>query len=154
MLTPHKYLIGCFQWPMIAVSFEYFVVWMRLIAVPYFPLLYNYIDVHPVRILVRIVPHHPVACRKRWLNGVPLRIWVRIDPPHPLCVVRGDWMERFFEWDRKTETPCHSRCGTIKIPPCLKALSAVHWRNLILQPFTGNDHSVSFFIGNYSVRRF
>jgi hypothetical protein len=26
----------------------------------------------------------------------------------------------------KTEVPCHSRCGTIKIPPCLKALSAEH----------------------------
>jgi hypothetical protein len=24
----------------------------------------------------------------------------------------------------KTEAPCHSRCGTIKIPPCSKALSA------------------------------
>jgi hypothetical protein len=26
----------------------------------------------------------------------------------------------------KTEVPCHSRCGTIKIPPCSKALSAEH----------------------------
>jgi hypothetical protein len=24
----------------------------------------------------------------------------------------------------KAEVPCHSRCGTIKIPPCSKALSA------------------------------
>jgi hypothetical protein len=26
----------------------------------------------------------------------------------------------------KPEIPCHSRCGTIKIPPCSKALSAEH----------------------------
>jgi hypothetical protein len=26
----------------------------------------------------------------------------------------------------KTEAPCRSRCGTIKIPPCSKALSAEH----------------------------
>jgi hypothetical protein len=26
----------------------------------------------------------------------------------------------------KTEVPCHSRCGKIKIPPCSKALSAEH----------------------------
>jgi hypothetical protein len=29
----------------------------------------------------------------------------------------------------KTEVPCHSRCGMIKIPPFSKAMSA----------FTGND---------------
>jgi hypothetical protein len=27
---------------------------------------------------------------------------------------------------RKTEVPCHSRCGAIKIPPCSKARSAEH----------------------------
>jgi hypothetical protein len=26
----------------------------------------------------------------------------------------------------KTVVPCHSSCGTIKIPPCSKALSAEH----------------------------
>jgi hypothetical protein len=26
----------------------------------------------------------------------------------------------------KTEVPCRSRCGMIKIPPCPKALSAEH----------------------------
>jgi hypothetical protein len=26
----------------------------------------------------------------------------------------------------KTEAPCHSRCGTINIPPCSTALSAKH----------------------------
>jgi hypothetical protein len=26
----------------------------------------------------------------------------------------------------KTEVPCHSRCGTIKIPSCSKARSAEH----------------------------
>jgi hypothetical protein len=46
----------------------------------------------------------------------------------PLCVVRGDWMGRGGPSDEtgKTEIPCHSRCGTIKIPPCSKALSAEH----------------------------
>jgi hypothetical protein len=46
---------------------------------------------------VRIGPPHPLACRKRRLNGAVLR---------------------------KTESLCHSRCGTIKIPPCSKALSS------------------------------
>jgi hypothetical protein len=36
-----------------------------------------------------------------------------------LRVVRGDWMERPFGW----EVPCHSRCDTIKIPPCSKTPS-------------------------------
>ena len=36
-------------------------------------------------------------------------------------------MGRSFGWDRKkTEVPCHSRCGTIKIPPCSKSLSTEH----------------------------
>jgi hypothetical protein len=30
----------------------------------------------------------------------------------------------------KTEVPCHSRFGTIKIPPCSKALSAEHRLNI------------------------
>jgi hypothetical protein len=54
----------------------------------------------PVRIRVRIGPPHPLACRKRRLN--------------PL------------DETGETEVPCHSRCGTIKIPPCSKALSAEH----------------------------
>jgi hypothetical protein len=32
-------------------------------------------------------------------------------------------MGRSFGWDRKNRVPCHSRCGTIKIPPCSTALS-------------------------------
>jgi hypothetical protein len=56
-----------------------------------------------VRIRVRIDPPHPLVCRKRRLNGAVLRM-------RP----------------EKTEVPCHSRCGTIKIPPCSKALSAEH----------------------------
>jgi hypothetical protein len=31
-----------------------------------------------------------------------------------------------FDETGKTEVPCHSRCGTRKIPPCSKALSAEH----------------------------
>jgi hypothetical protein len=40
-----------------------------------------------------------------------------------------------FQWGSpsdetgKTEAPCHWRCGTIKIPPCSKALSAEHRPN-------------------------
>jgi hypothetical protein len=44
-----------------------------------------------------------------------VRIRVRIDFPHLLRVVRGDQMGRSFGWN--------SRCGTIKIPSCSKALS-------------------------------
>jgi hypothetical protein len=55
----------------------------------------------PVRIQVRIDLPHPLVCRKRRLNGAVLQM-------RP----------------EKTEVPCHSRCGTIKIPPCSKALSA------------------------------
>jgi hypothetical protein len=56
-----------------------------------------------VRIRVRINPPHPLVCRKRRLNG-------------------GDPSEE----TGKTEVPCHSRCCTIKIPPCSKALSIEH----------------------------
>jgi hypothetical protein len=37
-------------------------------------------------------------------------------------------MSRSFRYLKttKAEVPCHSRCGTIKIPPCSKALSAEH----------------------------
>jgi hypothetical protein len=56
-----------------------------------------------------------------WNLNYHWRIQVRIDPPHPLCVVRGDWMGRSFGWDREK---WFRRCGTIKIPPCSKALSA------------------------------
>jgi hypothetical protein len=48
----------------------------------------------PVRIRVRIDPPHPVVCRKRRLNGGGLS-----------------------DETGKAEAPCHSRCGTIKIPP-------------------------------------
>jgi hypothetical protein len=48
----------------------------------------------------------------------PVRIQVKIDPPHPL----GGPLDE----TGKTKAPCHSRCGTIKIPPCSKAPSAKH----------------------------
>jgi hypothetical protein len=46
----------------------------------------------------------------------PLRIRVRIDPPHPL-VCRKRRLNGGGPSDEtgKTEVPCHSRCGTIKI---------------------------------------
>jgi hypothetical protein len=50
-------------------------------------------------------------------------IQVRIGPPH---------LPEATEWGGpsdetgKTEVPCHSRCGTIKILPCSRALRAEH----------------------------
>jgi hypothetical protein len=56
-----------------------------------------------VRIRVRIDSPHPFECRRRRLNGVVLRMR-----------------------QGKPENPCYSRSGTIKIPPCSKALSVMH----------------------------
>jgi hypothetical protein len=58
----------------------------------------NFLTRYPVKIRFRIYP--PLVCRKRRLN--------------PL------------DETGKTEVPCHSRCGTIKITPCSKAISAEH----------------------------
>jgi hypothetical protein len=57
----------------------------------------------PVKIRVRIDSPHPIVCRKRQLNG------------------GGPSDET-----GKTEVPCHSRCGTIKFPPCSKAMNIEH----------------------------
>jgi hypothetical protein len=38
----------------------------------------------------------------------------------------------------KNEAPCHNRCGTIKIPPCSKALSAEHRPKFCRTPFIYN----------------
>jgi hypothetical protein len=46
---------------------------------------------------------------------------------------------RSFGWDRIPEVPCRSGCGTIKVPPCSKALSAEH--RPIWSPVTGNGDS-------------
>jgi hypothetical protein len=43
-----------------------------------------------------------------------------------MCVVRGSWMGGSSDETRKIEVSSHSRCGTIKIPPCSKAMSAEH----------------------------
>jgi Fe-S-cluster containining protein len=51
----------------------------------------------------------------------PVRIQARIDLPRPLVC-----RKRPSDETGKTEAPCHSRCGTIKIPPCSRALSAKH----------------------------
>jgi hypothetical protein len=53
-----------------------------------------------------IDPPHPLVCCKRLLNGI-----VRRRRPEQI------------------EAPCHSRCCTIKTPPCSKALSAEHRPN-------------------------
>jgi hypothetical protein len=57
-----------------------------------------------------------------------VRIRVRIDPPHPLICRNLEATEWGGPSDEtgKTEAPCHSRCGTIKISPRSKALSAEH----------------------------
>jgi hypothetical protein len=54
-----------------------------------------------------------------------VRIRVRIGPLHPPCMPQEvtDWGGPLDEAG-KTEVPCHSISGTIKIPPCSKALSA------------------------------
>jgi hypothetical protein len=57
----------------------------------------------PMRLRVRIDSPHPFVCRKTRLNGTVLRMRLK-----------------------KTKVPCHSRCDTIKIPPCSKDLSAEH----------------------------
>jgi hypothetical protein len=56
-----------------------------------------------VRIRVKIGPPHPHACRRRRLIGAVVRMRTE-----------------------KNQVQCHSRCGTIKIPPSSKALSAKH----------------------------
>jgi hypothetical protein len=60
-------------------------------------------------------------------SRAPLRIQVRIGPPHPhACHMRRLNGGGPSDETVKTEVLCHSRCGTIKIPPCSKALSAEH----------------------------
>jgi hypothetical protein len=52
-------------------------------------------------------------------------VLVRIDPPHSLvCRKRRLSGDRPLDKTGKTEAPCHSRCGKIKIPYCSKALGA------------------------------
>jgi hypothetical protein len=67
------------------------------------PIETHSIKLSHVRIRVGIDPPHPFVCRKRRLNGRPV---LRMRPEKP--------------------RPRVSRCGTIKIPPCSKALSAEH----------------------------
>jgi hypothetical protein len=56
---------------------------------------------------------------------LPVRIRVRIDPPHPLvCRKMATKWGGPSDETGKTEAPYHSKCGTITIPPCSKALSA------------------------------
>jgi hypothetical protein len=58
------------------------------------------------------------------LNGlpIPVRIRVRIDRVSCKATKWGGPSDE----TRKTEAPCHSKCGTIKIPRRSKALSAEH----------------------------
>jgi hypothetical protein len=63
-------------------------------------------------------------CCKRRQNGDLIR--VRIEPQHPLLCWKANKCGSPSAGTEKNEVPCHSRCDTIKIPPCLKALSAEH----------------------------
>jgi hypothetical protein len=62
-------------------------------------------------------------------NNQPLSCMTREDPSNRSSASPCESWEA-IEWGSpsnetgKTETPCPSRCGTIKIPPCSKALSA------------------------------
>jgi hypothetical protein len=56
----------------------------------------------------------------------PVRIRVRIDPPHPRVSYEATEWGSPSDETGKTEALCHSKCGTIKIPPSSKALSAEH----------------------------
>jgi hypothetical protein len=70
-----------------------------------------------MRIRARIGPQHPLVCRKRRLNGAVLRM--RPKKLRPLY---------------------HSRCGTIKIPSCLKVLGPY----MYLLNFLGVNINVEF----------
>jgi hypothetical protein len=52
-------------------------------------------------------------------------------------------MGRPFEWDNNNRGLCHGRCGTIKSPPCSKAIKAEH------RPKLQDDFSIRMF-GCYS----
>jgi hypothetical protein len=83
-----------------------FIHYVKKAFVVLLRLLHRILDLranYPMRIRVRIGPPHPLACRKKRSNG------------------GGPSDET-----EKTEAPCHSRCGTIKIPPCSETLSAEH----------------------------
>jgi hypothetical protein len=65
------------------------------------------------------------------INGLhrikPVRSLVKKISATSLCVLHGatKWGGSLDETG-KTEVTCHCRCGTMKIPPCSKALSAEH----------------------------
>jgi hypothetical protein len=80
----------------------------------------------PVRIRIRIGPQHPLASRKRRLNGDLWGSGLEQVLHIFMCVVRGDWMGGPSDKTGKTKVPCHNRCGTMKIFPCLKTLSTEH----------------------------
>jgi hypothetical protein len=72
-----------------------------------------------------IIYSHEVLCNDSLFVSVPVRIRVRIDPSHPLVCCKRRLNGAVLRMETgKTEVPCHSRCSTIKIPPCSKALSA------------------------------
>jgi hypothetical protein len=68
-----------------------------------------------------------LICYSTSIHCHPVRIRVRIGSSASPCVSleATEWGGPSDETG-KTEVPCHSRCGTIKIPPCSKALSAKH----------------------------
>jgi hypothetical protein len=80
----------------------------------------------PERTQVRINPQHPFACRKRRLNGDLWDFRLELVLSIPVRAGRGTEWGGPLDETRKNETPSHSWCGTKKIPPCSKALSAEH----------------------------
>jgi hypothetical protein len=76
----------------------YILLYILYIYIYIYTSCFTSCQLNPVRIRVRIDPPHPLMCRKRRLNGAVLRM--RPEKPRPR--------------------------GTIKIPPCSKALSAEH----------------------------
>jgi hypothetical protein len=60
-----------------------------------------------------------------------MRIWIRTDHPHSMGVPSDE--------TGTTKTLCHSRCGTIKIPPCSKVLIVEYRPKVCISSDTGHD---------------
>ena len=62
---------------------------------------------------------HPCVTQYIQFFLVPSGIWVRIPLPYGKSQLNGVLLMEMF----KTDALCHSRCGTIKIPPCSKVVN-------------------------------
>jgi hypothetical protein len=75
-----------------------------------------------------------IACEHFHMTWQPREDLGRIDPPHPLVCRKRRLNWAVLRMRSKKPVPCHSKCGTIKIPPCSKAPSI----SLNFAPFTDN----------------